>query len=318
VSIDIKGHFTSVWGIFQGVQSESSARQALFRLREGVERHIWAAPHSIGQIGNGSTSVKSLLASQHKLAKANIRLLQEMALDDIELDFQPMSLRTWAQMAVRVNMGMIHYRQSILEGLKAEGHQIIEKDEAVNDAVIAAITETKKSNQIAEACAVEAEADTTPTEFEQLQQKKAKTKSERYRERKHQLQLCYGIDVNAALVLKDDDGWYASIRLYYYLTLGRQFLKQRDYKRLHETYEKGGGAVWLPDLNRSQISVAIATLENLGIMELLTPDKEWRGTDEVLQRLAILALTHAWDIKAALNITISEKDTPIAIAKLLN
>jgi hypothetical protein len=317
VSIDIKGHFTSVWGIFQGVQSESSARQALFRLREPVDRHIWAAPHGIGQIGNGSTSVKSLLASQHKLAKANIRLLQEMALDDIELDFQPMSLRTWAQMAVRVNLGMIHYRQSILESLKAEGHQIIESDEAVNDAVIAAVTETKKSNQIAEALEVEAAADSTNSEFEQSLHKKAKTKSERYKERKHLLLLRYGIEVDAALVLKDDDGWYAQIKLHYYLTLGRQFLNGRDCKRLHDLFEKGGGAVWLPDLNLRQISVAIATLENLGAMELLTPNREWRSTDEVLVRMAMLAIAHAWDIKAALNITISEKDTPIAIAQKL-
>jgi hypothetical protein len=317
VSIDIKGHFTSVWGIFQGVQSESSARQALFRLREPVDRHIWAAPHGIGKIGNGSTSVKSLLASQHKLAKANIRLLQEMALDDIELDFQPMSLRTWAQMAVRVNLGMIHYRQSILESLKAEGHQIIESDEAVNDAVIAAVTETKKSNQIAEALEVEAAADSTNSEFEQSLHKKAKTKSERYKERKHLLLLRYGIEVDAALVLKDDDGWYAQIKLHYYLTLGRQFLNGRDCKRLHDLFEKGGGAVWLPDLNLRQISVAIATLENLGAMELLTPNREWRSTDEVLVRMAMLAIAHAWDIKAALNITISEKDTPIAIAQKL-
>ena len=44
---------------------------------------------------------------------------------------------------------MIHYRSSILEGLKAEGHQIIESDEAVNDGVIAAVTETRTENQIA-------------------------------------------------------------------------------------------------------------------------------------------------------------------------
>lgn len=317
VSIDIKGHFTSVWAIFQGVQSESSARQALFRLREPVSRHIWAAPHGIGQIGNGSTSVKSLLASQHKLAKANIRLLQELALDDIELDFQPETLKIWAKMAVRVNLGMIHYRQSIIEGLKAEGHQIIDSEELVNDAVKAAVTQTKKENQIAEAIAVEAEADTTPTEFEQLQQKKAKTQQERHKERKHLLKLRYGIDVDAALVLKDDDGWGAKIKLHYYLTMGRQFLRQRDFKRLHETAEKGGGAVWLPDLNRSQLSVAIAVLENLGVLDLLTPNREWRSTDEVLVRLSMQAYAHAWDIKAALNITISEKDTPIAIAQKL-
>jgi len=317
VSIDLLGHFTSVWGIFQGVQSESSARQALFRLRSPVERHIWAAAHGIGQIGNGSTSVKSLLASQHKLAKAQIRLLQEMALDEIELDFQPESLRTWAQMAVRVNSGMINYRQSIVSGLKAEGHQILDLDSVVNDAVSSAVTETQKSNQLIEASSVEAAADSTNSEFEQLQQKKAKTKSERERERKHLLLLRYGIEVNAALVLKDDDGWYAQIKLHYYLTLGRQFLKQRETKRLHETAEKGNGKAWLPDLNRNQLSVAIAVLENLGVLSLLTPNREWRSRDEVLQRMAKQAIAHAWEIKAALNITVSEKDTPIAIAQKL-
>ena len=67
VSLDLKGHFTSVWGIFQGVQAENSCRQALARLREPVDRHIWAAPYGVGKIGNGSTSVKSVLGSQHKL-----------------------------------------------------------------------------------------------------------------------------------------------------------------------------------------------------------------------------------------------------------
>jgi hypothetical protein len=301
-----------VWGIFVGVQAESSVRQALARLREPVDRHIWAASFGIGQIGNGSTSVKSLLASQHKLARANIKLLLDSALCDIELNFQPESLKTWAAMAVRVNLGMIHYRQSILSGLKAEGHQIIDSGAVVNNAVIAAVTDTKSENQRAEAIAIEAEADTTNSEFEQLQQKKAKTKSERYRERKHLLKLRYGIPVDAALVLKDDSGWHAKIRLHYYLTVGRPFLKQRDLKRLHEQTEKGCGKVWQPDLNRSQLSVAIACLENLGVLELLNPEREWRSTDEVLVRLSMLAIAHAWDIKAALNITISEKDTPIA------
>jgi len=32
-----------------------------------------------------------LLASQHKLARANIKLLQDLGLDDIELDVQPVT-----------------------------------------------------------------------------------------------------------------------------------------------------------------------------------------------------------------------------------
>ncbi len=46
-------------------------------------------------------------------------------------------------------------------------------------------------------------------------------------------------------------------------------------------------------------------------------NREWRGSDEVLVRGAMLAHAHARDIKAALNITVSEKDTPIALAQKL-
>ncbi len=317
VSIDLKRHFTSVWGIFQGVQASSSARQALFRLREPVERHIWAAPYGIGFIGNGSTSVNSLLASQHKLAKANIRLLQEAALDDIELNFQPESLRIWAQMAVGVNLGMIDYRQSILAGLKAEGHQIVDASVAVDDAVRLAIIGTREQNHQAEASAIASASEISFAQYEQLQEQKAKTLAQRHSQRKHMIQQRYGIPVDASLVLKDDDGWYAQIKLHYYLTVGRQFLKGRDVSRLLEQSKQGNGALWQPDLNRTQMCVAVAVLENLGLLELLVPDREWRSSDQVLQQMALLALAHAWDIKAALNITISEKDSPIAIAQKL-
>jgi hypothetical protein len=118
-------------------------------------------------------------------------------------------------------------------------------------------------------------------------------------------------------LLKDDDGWYAQIKLHYYLTVGRQFLKGRDVSRLHEQSLQGNGALWQPDLNRTQMCVAVAVLENLGLLELLVPNREWRSCDDVLQQMALLALAHAWDIKAALNITISEKDTPIALAQKL-
>ncbi|MEA5573110.1 plasmid replication protein, CyRepA1 family [Calothrix sp. UHCC 0171] len=65
VSIDIQGHFQAVWGIFQGVQSANSVRQMLARLRENVDRHIWVRSSGVGTVGNASTSMGSLLASQH-------------------------------------------------------------------------------------------------------------------------------------------------------------------------------------------------------------------------------------------------------------
>ncbi len=93
VSIDIEGHFTGVWIIANGGTPENSVRQAAARVRENVPRHLWAAERGIGRIGNGSTSIKSLLASQHKLTKLNIRLLAESEFDDdLDPNFQPESL----------------------------------------------------------------------------------------------------------------------------------------------------------------------------------------------------------------------------------
>lgn len=321
VSLDLKGHFSSVWGIFQGVQAESSARQALARLREPVDRHIWAASYGIGKIGNGSTSVKSVLASQHKLTRANIRLLQDSAFDDIELNFQPESLRTWAKMAVRVNLGMVHYRQSILDGLSAEGHQIIDMGAVVSDSVKAAVTDTRDENHQAEARAIAASPDITQSEFEKLQEQKTKTLAERHTERKHSLELRYGIPVDADLVLKDDDGWYPQLRLHYFLTVGDEFLNLRDSQRVQSQLEKGQGALWQPDLNKGQMSAAVAVMKNLGISDLMpgaSGARDVRATDEAVQRMAASALANPRDIKTALNISISDKDTPVAIlSKLL-
>lgn len=129
VSIDLRGHFTSVWGIAQGVQSENSVRQALGRIRENLPRFIWVRPYGFNQVGNGSTSIPALLTSQQNLTQLNIRLLQQTdfdALDDIEMGFQAESLMSWAKMSVRLNASMLQYRESVLYAIVAEGHQVIE------------------------------------------------------------------------------------------------------------------------------------------------------------------------------------------------
>jgi len=93
----------------------------------------------------------------------------------------------------------------------------------------------------------------------------------RYAERKHSLELRYAVPVDADLVLKDDEGWYPQLRLHYFLTVGREFLKMRDGQRVQTQKEKGSGAVWTPDLNKGQMSASVAAFQNLGILELLNP-----------------------------------------------
>ncbi len=319
VSIDVKGHFTSVWGIFQGVSPENSARQALARIREPVERHIWAAPYGLGRVGDGDTSTKSLLASQHKLAKANIRLLKnaDFDCDDLDTAFDAASLGAWAKMAVRVNAGMVRYRESVVAGLKAEGHRIVTVNSGDGKAILEELTQVRDAEHRKEAEAIASAPAISQTDFEKLKEKRSKTQEERHQERKHSLKLRYGTDVTPDLVIKDDDGWHPKLTMHYYLTLGKEHLPARDKKRVTTIREQGEGAAWLPDLNKAVISAPIAGLERLGVLRLLDTEREFKGSDADLQEMTRNAIAVRWQIKTALGISINEKDSTITIAQKL-
>ncbi|MEG4811788.1 DUF3854 domain-containing protein [Microcoleus sp. F8-D3] len=124
VSIDIRGYFTAVFGIFKGAVAVNDALQALARVRdENVPWFVWTQQFGFGKIGNGSASYRAIIKSQQKVIKTNIKLLHGVDFD-IDIAHDPVHLRTWALMAARINVGMWNYRKAILEGLKAEGHRI--------------------------------------------------------------------------------------------------------------------------------------------------------------------------------------------------
>ncbi|MEH1819437.1 MAG: hypothetical protein V7L31_10235 [Nostoc sp.] len=122
----------------------------------------------------------------------------------------------------------------------------------------------------------------------------------------------YEIDVTPDLVEKDDDGWYPQLRMHYYLTLGREFLTNRDAKRAKAQLEAGENSVWKPDFNKGQLLPAVLLLENLNLLQFLTPDVQLRGTDEKMLEFKALAVTHRQVIKNYLDVSVSEKLTPIA------
>ncbi|MBD1903780.1 DUF3854 domain-containing protein [Trichocoleus sp. DQ-A3] len=319
VSIDIRNHFTSVWGIFQGVVPESSARQALARVREPVDRHIWVVPYGLGKIGNGSISINSLLASENKLAKSNIAILKNADFQDVDVDtnFDPVSLRTWAKMAARVNSGMLSYRESILDNLTTEGHRVSTVDCSDGFDTWEMLDNLREVEWFKETKEIADSSEITQEQYQELKEKRSKTKSERYEERKHSLSLRYGIPVSPDLVTKDDEGWHPHIQMHYYLTLGREHLLPRDKKRLDAIKQQGEGAAWIPDLNKSLICSRIATLENLGVPNLLDRERRFKAGDDDLQAMSEKAKANKWQIKKALGISIGEEESPISIVQKL-
>jgi hypothetical protein len=321
VSIDIKGHFSAVWGIFQGVQSANSVRQMLARLRETVDRHIWVRKWGMGTVGNGSTSVGALLGSQHAATRANIALLSQADNADyscIDENFQPESLQTWGKRACVINAQMRVYQESVLQGLVEDGYKIIdvgdgEENQQVLDEVKAASLEL-----YVEECRAIAHAEIiSDVELKKLKDKRAKTRNQRQQERKADLGERYGVDVTPELVQRDDDSWYPQLRLHYFLTLGREHLVERDASRAKSQIEIGENAVWKPDFNRGQLLPLVLLLESLNIAHFLMPGVMFRGSDSELQQLKALAVEHRHIIKNYLGVSISEGLSEIAIAQKL-
>ncbi|BAY11513.1 plasmid replication protein, CyRepA1 family [Calothrix sp. NIES-2098] len=137
ISIDVQ-HFDRVYGIFQGVIPDSEARQALARVRDDVPRVVWCAKRGIGLIGSGSTNYRLLSYWYQENQKDNLALLSPLHKIDVDLPlvFDPIHLRTWAKLSARVNASIRLYRQSLQEGLIADGHQIWARSNAVHNNII--------------------------------------------------------------------------------------------------------------------------------------------------------------------------------------
>lgn len=367
VSIDVRGHFKAVFGIFQGVTPDAESRQALARVREPIPRFVWAAQFGPGKVGNGSCSYQDVIHSTTKAVKYNIALLKEVDFD-IDAQTDPVTLRSWAKMAARVNVSLWSYRKECRNGLVMEGHQVttvtddllrhlptafqalctdlaelfgaadiaqtLEADllkgvlqfpgveylpwqhpESTAVLVTQNIKAIQERSRLTEAQAIATAPDLTPPEYDSLKDQRAKTAAERYAQHKHELQRRYPIPVTPELKIKDDEGWYAQLRLHYYLTHDPAFVRWRDLKEWQGHLDRGDGKVALQDVRL--LTAQVETFKVLGLLHLLDPEQPVRANDANVEQLYQAANQYAHDIKAVLNLTISEKMTPIAVVQAL-
>ena len=322
VSIDIKEHFDSVWCIAYGVQTVDAVCQTVERLRDDVPRHIWikkTAKNS--RIGNGSTSIKALLRSQHKLTQANISLLNQAGFsddfDDLEANFSPESLTVWGERACLVNSGKNEYRNEVTLKLLAEGYELYsprQQDLLETESLKDGLKETCEKNYRNYREKISLAVTPSDAELEELGNKRSKTEPERLKERKGSLNKLYGVDVTPLLVEKDDKGWYPQLQLHYYLTVGATYLAERDRRSLSTMKEQGNGKAFKPDINKRQLSAKIKALELIEIEQFLNPDAEF--TKDTLDDWRQKVIHHRFDLLTLLGVSINpEKDSAIAVAQ---
>lgn len=352
VSIDLRGHFKAVFGIFQGVTPDAESRQALARVREAVPRYVWAAHFSPSKIGNGSCNYRDVAQSMTKAVKYNISLLKEV---DFDLDEQsdPIALRTWAKMAARVNASLWSYRKELRNGLSLEGHHVTlitddltklfgqtfvtgemvrsltngtlqipgfeflawKHDAESIDRVIQTIAKIRTQNQNAEAIAISTSPEISSAEYDDLKDQPTQTTRKRHSKRKHELQHRYPIEITPELKLKDDEGWYAQLRLHYYLSRDPEFVKLHDMQELEGHLDRGDGKIAVQDVRL--LTAQVEVLRSLNLLEFLKPDQKIRASDPEIQQAVSFTQQYKEEIKTLFNITVTEKLAPMAIVQAL-
>ncbi|PSF35813.1 hypothetical protein C7H19_15420 [Aphanothece hegewaldii CCALA 016] len=332
VSIDLKNHFTSVWQISHGVQTVDGVCQGIERVRDHVPRYIWLKSFSPNRVGNGSIDVKTLLASTHKLAELNIRLLQKAGFHEFdgvkyaeeneEFNGISPSLLAWAKRACVLNYQNRFFRKHVIKKLTAMGYEVIsfnDDDDFDAQLIKQEITLSQQENYTDYCEKVSEIENPTDNEFSELKEKRSKTEGESIKLQKGRLCRRYLTEnVKTDLIQKDDDGWYAKIRLHYFLTMGNLQLSERDRKYLQKMSEAGNGELFKPDVNSSLLSVKIATLKLINISQFLDGQQEF--TSNSLQEWfeEISKPIPRSQIKSILGMSINpQKDTPIAVAQRL-
>jgi hypothetical protein len=328
VSIDLYNYFAGVWSFSPGVVPTNNVRQVLARVRDTkVPRHICLPERGLPTsfIGNGAVSPAALRNGELKKAQANFNSLLNAGVTVDEsgsFESNTIALEIWLKMASRNNSGFNHYRKTILADLEANGCIIANVgshlDEFNKKALSKVMGESRDELTVEEAQKiVEAQPPDSQTQYEKLKAQKTKTPAERHSQINYEIQQRYLTSPTADLVLKDGDGWYPKVRLHYYLTIGKQYLSNRDGKKFADISVDGRS--WIPDTNRVLLSNKVKALEVLGVDKLLTPGVDWTADSPEVQQIVEKALICAKDIKLFLGVTVQANNSPMAIVQeLLN
>ena len=312
VSVDLRGHFTAVFGIFQGAISDNEVRQSLARVREPVNRFVWCRQIAVSKVGNGESNYKEVAKSREKDCRYNLQLLRDF---DFDLDkaYNPTVLKYWAKFAARINSSVWDFRETVREGLVAEGHilQDCGNDDCDSTGELKAL---RIAGQVEEAIAVASAADIDKDEFEKLEQQRSKTDAKRYQEEKFRLKEIYKTEVTPELRQLHQDRWFGKIQSHYLLTHKEDFLWMRDRKTIDSQVKSGGGQLCIQDIRQLTGKVTVHRL--LNILQFCDPKKEWTNKSPEVLEFVAKALKFAADVKTLTGISVSPKkaaDNPIGV-----
>jgi hypothetical protein len=182
----------------------------------------------VSKIGNGESNYKEVAKSKEKDCRYNLQLLRDI---DFDLDkaHNPVVLRFWAKYAARINSSIWDFRETVREGLEAEGHIITDCGDDDRDTA-GEIKTLRITGQVEEAVAVAEAEDIDREQFEKLEQQRSKTDTERHQVEKFRLKEIYKAEVTPELRQLHQDKWFPKILLEYLLTHNSDFVCKQGSK----------------------------------------------------------------------------------------
>lgn len=330
ISLDLRGHFDAVYGCYLGVLSENSVRQSLARLREPVPRVIHVAVRGLSLIGGGDTYWKAVRDSQSQKVKKILHDLFDAAADQLDSSFLPSQVEAYCKIAARHNLAASVHRELVLAQLADEGNTVEQAPDSEQDTLREIREETKEARHDRLAnhgTSVTAAAAITEEAYQAIQGKTSvSNEAEALALERKMLEERYQQPASTDLYICDQCGFYPKLRLHYYLTAGRQQIKDHDREKISELLETSGdGSLFAPDVARSSLGLKIAVLEFLKVpklLEMAAADPEdlssWISNDHpLIVELAEKAKANSRAIRLALGCSVKQSAKPIVIARAI-
>ena len=328
VSIDVN-HFDSVYVLSHGVQTVDSVCQSMQRVRSNIPRYVWCKQWSPHQIGNGSNDIKSLLASTHKLASAQISLLQKMGITEAndvsfyeeseDIKSCSPSLIAWAKRAVIINTENSKFAETLFKKCEKIGYQVLDIDDLENDytQIKKEFKEVKEKNYKDHTKRVSKSPNIDQKSYEELKERKDLSDEEEETLKKAEISRCYLTEkVSSSMVEKHDKGWLLKLQLLYYLTIGEAHLKDKEKHNLTQLKEQSdNGELFKPDVCKSTLGTQLFFLNYLDILQFLDPDAEFDKDSLQKWYEKISTPVMKSQIKTVFGFWIGERDTAISVAQ---
>jgi hypothetical protein len=317
VSIEVN-HFDRVYGLFEGVLTDTDISQALARVRQPIDRVVWCNPTGTSFSRVDRSASPTAIANTLKVTRSiEISLIRTSLQPDIipfvntgySWNDNP-HLDLFCRVEARQNQAMWNLAENLIHLLRHEGHhvEIIDAD-APTDGIKQIIQEAKQAIKADRTAAICASQILSGKDLQELDRQERKTPEDRTICEASRLAEFYCVEtLTPELIEFDNSGRARSSLRELESLLNPETATDSDIRQIErQSSFHVAGTAW--DIPCHELRRLVR--EKSGLLALLNPDAEYSSDD--LQEFADFCRAHSTQIKQVLNLSIPQSQSNIWI-----